>query len=117
MLILLFALLLFVFLPWQVALALYVPIALAALAIARKGRQAQREPPAMGREAMVGDTALVVRTEDGSAEVQYRGEAWRAVSSDPLRVGQKVVIREVEGLTLRVSSLHDTHFEHQGGSR
>jgi membrane-bound serine protease (ClpP class) len=110
------ALLLFVFLPWQVALALYVPIALGSLAIARKAMQAQSAPPASGREAMIGDTARVVGTGDGAAEVHYHGEAWRAVSSDPLQVGQEVVIREVQGLTLHVSSLHGTHFEHEGGS-
>jgi membrane protein implicated in regulation of membrane protease activity len=99
----LLALLLFVFLPWQAALALYVPIALVSLAISRQVMRAQSGRPASGAEAMRGDWAVVTRAGEGEAEVHYRGETWHAVSSTPLQPGEQVVIEAVEGLTLRVA--------------
>lgn len=99
------ALVLFLFLPWQRALPLYLPIAISSAAIARKAMQAQREPPVSGEEAMIGDRAVVTGTGKRAARVHYRGETWRAVSSRSLHRGEKVVIEDVEGLTLRVMPL------------
>jgi membrane-bound ClpP family serine protease len=36
---------------------------------------------------------------------EYKGEIWRAVSSQPLQPGQQVVIEKVEGLTPQVAPL------------
>jgi membrane protein implicated in regulation of membrane protease activity len=69
------ALLLFVFLPWQGALALYIPIAIGSLAVARKVM------PASGPETMIGDQAVVTAVGSQQAKVHYRGEIWRTVSS------------------------------------
>ena len=99
------ALVLFLFLPWQWALPLYLPIAIGSAAIARKAMAAQREPPVSGEEAMIGDRAVVTSVRKREASVHYRGEAWRAVSSRPLHRGQQVVIEDIEGLTLRVMPL------------
>lgn len=101
----LLALVLFVLLPWQWALPLYLPIAIGSAAIARKAMRAQRQPAANGEEAMLGDRAVVVSVENRAAWVHYRGENWRAVSSHTLHRGQQVVIEDVEGLTLRVVPL------------
>jgi membrane-bound serine protease (ClpP class) len=101
----LLALFLFVFLPWQVALPLYVPIALGSLALTRRMQQTQRETPASGREAMIGAQAVVTNVGHREAKVRYRGEIWRAVSAQPLRAGQQVVVEAVEGLILRVTPL------------
>jgi membrane-bound serine protease (ClpP class) len=103
MVILLLGLLLFIFLPWQIALPLYVPIVVVSLIIGRKGMLAQRQPPVSGREVMVGDRAVVTSVTTDEVEVHYRGETWRAVSSEPLHPGQPVIIEAVEGLTLQVS--------------
>jgi membrane-bound serine protease (ClpP class) len=109
------ALLLFLLLPWQVALPLYVPIAIGSLAIVRKVKQAQREPPANGREAMAGGPAVVTSVDHGLAEVHYKGETWRAVSSQPLQAGELVRIKAVEGLTLRVSPQDGSVRTEKGG--
>ncbi len=82
---------------------MYVPIAVGSLAIARKVMRAQLGPPASGREAMARAQAVVVSVANGQAEVHYKGETWRAVSAQPLRIGEQVLIEAVEGLTLRVS--------------
>lgn len=108
MLTLVLALLLFMFLPWRVALPLYVAIAVGWLAITRKALAAQHEPPISGPEAMVGDRAVVTSVGDKRAQARYRGESWRAESSLPLRAGEPVLIESVDGLTLRVAP-HGAH--------
>ena len=93
---------LFLFLSWQVALPLYVIAVIISLAIYWKIIEAQRKAPAIGKRAMIGDQALVVRVEGDDVEVEYEGEIWRAVSPVPLQQGQQVIIEGIEGLLLRV---------------
>jgi membrane-bound serine protease (ClpP class) len=101
----LLGLILFVFLLWQVALPLYMVMLIVSLAIYWKIIQAQRRRPVMGKRAMIGDRAVVVRIGGDAVEVEYEGEIWRAVSPEPLHQGQQVVIESVEGLILRVAPL------------
>ncbi|MFZ0930761.1 MAG: NfeD family protein [Syntrophobacteraceae bacterium] len=93
---------LFGFLPWQTALPLYLIILAASLGMYWKIILAQRQRPLVGKSAMVGDQAIVVRLEGNYVVVNYEGELWRAVSSQPLHHGQQVIIENVEGLALRV---------------
>ncbi len=96
-------LVLFIYLVWQVALPLYVIVLIATLALYWKIIKAQRRTPVVGKRAMIGDPAVVVSVKEGQMEVDYQGEIWRAVSSQPLHVDQKVIIEGVEGLILRVA--------------
>jgi len=99
------ALVLFLVLPWPSALLLYLPIAIGSLIAFRKVMQAMRRPSVTGERAMIGDRAVVVKATRSHTEVHYRGESWRAVSSQPLQRGQEVIIEGVDGLTLRVTPL------------
>jgi membrane protein implicated in regulation of membrane protease activity len=101
----LIALILFLLLPWPYALALYIPIAGVSLLGYWKALQALRRPPLIGERAMIGGRAEVVSSKSEEIEVRYRGETWRAVSSQALQRGQEVVIEGIEGLTLRVEPL------------
>jgi membrane-bound serine protease (ClpP class) len=101
----LLGLMLFVFLVWQVALPLYMVMLVVSLAIYWKIIQAQRRRPVIGKRAMIGDRAVVVRVGGDAVEVEYEGEIWRAVSPEPLHQGQQVIIESVEGLILRVAPL------------
>ena len=101
----LLGLILFIFLPWPAALPLYVIILMGSLVIYWKIIQAQRRRPTVGKRAMIGDHAVVVRVKGEDVEVDYEGEIWRAVSALPLQPGQQVVIKAVEGLTLQVTPL------------
>lgn len=98
---------LFIFLRWQVALPLYMVMLVVSLAIYWKIIQAQRRRPVIGKRAMIGDRAVVVRVDGDAAEVEYEGEIWRASSPQPLQPGQQVVIEAVEGLALQVSPATD----------
>lgn len=101
----LLALILFYLIPWPVALPFYALILVGSIIAYWKALQAQRQPPVMGRKAMIGDQAIVVSAAKGEAEVEYQGEIWGAVSFQPLEPGQQVIIEGVEGLTLQVSPL------------
>jgi membrane-bound serine protease (ClpP class) len=98
------SLVLFLFLPWQAALPLYVIILVGSLAIYRKIIQALRRQPIIGKRAMTGDRAVVISAKGGEVEVDYQGEIWRAISSQPLHEGDQVIIMGVDGLILRVRS-------------
>jgi membrane protein implicated in regulation of membrane protease activity len=57
----------------------------------------------MGKKVMIGDKAVVVSATREEVEVEYRGEIWKAVSSQPMEPGRQVFIEGVEGMILRVS--------------
>jgi membrane protein implicated in regulation of membrane protease activity len=101
----LLALVLFIFLPWPLALLLYLPIAIGSSIAFWKAMQALREPSVTGKGAMIGDQAVVVDVMRDELEVHYQGENWRAVASQPTHRGQKVIIKGVDGLTLLVAPL------------
>ena len=103
----LLGLILFVFLLWQVALPLYMVMLVVSLGIYWKIIQAQRRRPVIGKKAMIGGRAVVVRVGGDAVEVEYEGEIWRAVSLEPLHQGQQVIIEAMEGLALRVSPATD----------
>jgi len=93
---------LFLFLSWQIALPLYVIGVIISLAVYWKIILSQRRRPVIGKRAMIGDRATVVRAEGSDIDVDYEGEIWRAVSAQPLHRDQQVIIEGVEGLILRV---------------
>jgi membrane-bound serine protease (ClpP class) len=91
-----------------VSLGVILPAALAlaavVLGLGRLALRAQRQPPATGVEAMVGETgrALTPVSPDVPGQVQVHGEIWRASSREPLVPGQPVHVVAVNGLTLLV---------------
>jgi membrane protein implicated in regulation of membrane protease activity len=58
----------------------------------------RRRKAAVGAETLVGRTAVVATP----TQVRVAGELWQARSDAPLRVGDTVVIRAVDELTLVV---------------
>ncbi len=102
LLVVLFGWILFLFLSWEIALPLYVLGVIISLAIYWKIIVAQRRGPTIGKRAMIGGKAVVVKAQADGTEVEYQGETWQAVSSQPLQAGQTVIIEGVDGLILRV---------------
>ena len=60
-----------------------------------------------GAEGMVGKVVKVREWSKNEGRVVVNTELWRAVSDVPLLKGDKAVIRNVEGLTLRVEPFKD----------
>lgn len=68
-----------------------------------KGVKAQRLPAKMGKETMIGKTGNALTTIDASGgKISFEGEYWSAVSDVPVKIGQPVLIKSIEGLTAKV---------------
>ena len=55
-----------------------------------------------GPEQMVGSVGPVLVWNDGYGKVRVHGEVWQARAATPLRTGQQVRVKRIEGLTLDV---------------
>ena len=58
----------------------------------------RRRKSSVGVEALVGQTAVVATP----TQIRVAGELWAARSDAPMRVGDRVTVRAVDGLTLVV---------------
>ncbi|MGN6430294.1 MAG: NfeD family protein [Gaiellaceae bacterium] len=68
-------------------------------------RLAKRWRPTTGAEAMIGVHAEVVSPMHPLGQVKVNGELWEATSNAGAEVGDTVVVRGMEGLTLVVEPL------------
>jgi membrane-bound serine protease (ClpP class) len=58
--------------------------------------------PTTGQEELVGEVVRAETDIDPEGTVHIHGEIWRASATEPVRKGEDVVIRDVDGLTLVV---------------
>ena len=92
----------------QVSLRLIVPVVVGFTAIAallvRLALAAQRQRPATGPAAMVGEygEALTAIDPGHDGSVATHGEIWRATAPEPIPQGSRVLVTAVDGLQLRV---------------
>lgn len=63
--------------------------------------------PQTGAEGMIGAPGLVTGVGTSDYHVKIRGELWRAQSPERLEIGDKIVVRQVNGLTLDVARLNN----------
>ena len=95
-------LLLFWFLAWPVALAIYLPVAAASIWFSWVTARVLDRCPTTGKEAMIGLEGEVVRASPEPVTVRVRGELWSARARGPVRPGERVRVRSIEGLSLVV---------------
>jgi len=60
-----------------------------------------------GAEGMVGQVVEVKQWNTTDGQVFVNGELWRAICEVPLVKGDKAIIHNVEGLTLKVEPFND----------
>ncbi|PVY60278.1 NfeD family protein [Pusillimonas noertemannii] len=87
-------------LPFLIGSALFSVAVL--LVIGRLALRSYRSRVVSGAEYMIGQPGIVTHVEDGMAYADVLGERWKVCSSQPLRPGQHVRVRSMEGLTLGV---------------
>ncbi|MCL4395268.1 MAG: NfeD family protein [Chloroflexi bacterium] len=108
---------LFFVLPWPLAVAGYVPIAVTSMLIYHSVARALRLPVQTGREAMLGAAGEVVcQLPPGSLAsylVRCRGEIWRAGATEKLRDGDRVRVSGFEGGLAMVERLPGSSEEPQ----
>ncbi|XOZ33780.1 NfeD family protein [Halomonadaceae bacterium KBTZ08] len=93
---------------YQIAMPVIAALAVTTVVIMvlvlRMALQSTRKAVVSGWEGMEGSTAVATRDFDGNGHGRVRvlGEIWQAQSPDPVREGDVVVIKQVEGLKLTV---------------
>jgi membrane-bound serine protease (ClpP class) len=87
---------------WQVIGTMALAGALLLLAIVSFAVRARRRPVVTGVEALARETAEALEDFVREGRVSVLGETWTAVSDAPVRAGQRLKIRKVDGLTLEV---------------
>jgi len=87
---------------WQLIAAMALAGALVMLAIVSFAVRARRRPVVSGAEGLTREFAEAVEDFDKQGLVRVHGELWKAVSNEPVRAGQRLAIRKVEGLVIQV---------------
>jgi membrane protein implicated in regulation of membrane protease activity len=87
-----FALPLFLLLPWQEALVLYSIICLLSAGFYWLIWRTMHRPATTGIEGMMGGIGTVIRCSEGKIKVFCRGEIWDAVSNEGTSLGERVEI-------------------------
>jgi membrane-bound serine protease (ClpP class) len=92
---------------WQLIGAMALAGALVLLAIVSFAVRARRRPVVSGAEGLTREIAEAVEDFDHQGLVRVHGELWTAVSREPVRAGQRLKIRKVEGLVIQVEPVRE----------
>ena len=92
---------------WQLIGAMGLAGALVLLAIVSFAVRARRRPVVSGAEGLLHEVAEAVEDFDRKGLVRVHGELWTAVSPAPVRAGQRLNIRRVDGLVVEVEPARD----------
>jgi membrane-bound serine protease (ClpP class) len=87
------------------ALAISIPLGLITAFLMTIALRARRNKVVTGSQGMIGETGTAQTTLSPRGKVFVHGELWDAVSSHDIPIGQLVVVRQVDGLTLHVDPL------------
>jgi membrane-bound serine protease (ClpP class) len=67
----------------------------------------RKKPVVSGREQMIGSVGEAIEDFSGTGNIHIHGELWSARTRRPVRKGQRVEVREMDGLTLIVEPLEE----------
>ena len=87
------------------ALAVSVPLGIITAFLMSIALKARRNKVVTGEQGLVGETGVAQTALSPLGKVFVHGELWDAVAPSPLPIGQLVIVRKVDGLTLQVDPL------------
>jgi membrane-bound serine protease (ClpP class) len=90
------------------ALAVSIPLGLITAFLMTIALKARRNKVVTGSQGLVGETGVAQTALCPQGKVFVHGELWDAVASSTLPVGQLVLVRRIDGLTLQVDPLGAT---------
>ncbi len=90
------------------ALAVSIPFGLITAFLMTIAVRARRNKIVTGAQGLVGETGVAQTALCPQGKVFVHGELWDAVAASPLPVGQLVLVRRIDGLTLQVDPLTAT---------
>jgi membrane-bound serine protease (ClpP class) len=89
------------------ALAVSVPLGLITAFLMSIAVRARRNKIVTGEQGLIGEIGIAQSSLTPAGKVFVHGELWDAVSVIPVPAGERIVIRNVDGLTLRVEPTAD----------
>ncbi|HEY1679107.1 MAG TPA: nodulation protein NfeD [Candidatus Sulfotelmatobacter sp.] len=87
------------------ALAVSIPLGFITAFLMTIALRARRNKIVTGEQGLIGETGVVQSALSPEGKVFIHGELWDAVAAAPLPTGQVVVVKSIDGLTLRVGPL------------
>jgi len=84
------------------ALAVSTPLGLITAFLMSIAVRARRNKIVTGEQGLIGEIGIAQTQLAPAGKVFVHGELWDAVSTIPIPAGEQIVVRQVEGLTLRV---------------
>src|ERR1035438_2889551 len=84
------------------ALAVSVPLGLITAFLMSIAVRARRNKVVTGKQGLIGEIGIAQSTLAPTGKVFVHGELWDAVSAVTVPAGERIVVRQVDGLTLRV---------------
>jgi len=90
------------------AMAVSIPVGLITVFLMTVAIRARRNKVLTGAEGLIGEVAVAQTALGPAGKVFVHGELWDAVASASISAGEKVVVRKVDGLQLRVEPAHDS---------
>jgi membrane-bound serine protease (ClpP class) len=99
--------------PWPLIGGLALVSAAIVIGVASMAAKARRRPVVSGTPRMIGALGEVIEFGSGGGWATVEGERWQVRAAQPLRLGQRVRVTRVDGLTLEVSPVPE-HTSTQG---
>src|SRR3954453_19542009 len=87
------------------ALAVSIPFGIITAFLMSIALRARRNKVVTGEQGLIGETGVAQTALSPQGKVFVHGELWDAIASTNIPIGQLVVVRRVEGLTLEVDPL------------
>jgi len=84
------------------ALTVSIPLGLITAFLMSIAVRARRNKIVTGTQGLIGEIGIAQTMLGPSGKVFVHGELWDAVSAVPIPAGERIVVRQVDGLTLRV---------------
>jgi membrane-bound serine protease (ClpP class) len=84
------------------ALAVSIPLGIITAFLMSIAVRARRNKIVTGEQGLIGEIGIAQSTLAPTGKVFVHGELWDAVSAVPVPAGDRIVVRQVDGLTLRV---------------
>jgi membrane-bound serine protease (ClpP class) len=90
------------------ALAVSIPLGLITAFLMSVAMRARRNKIVTGQQGLIGEIGIAQTQLAPAGKVFVHGELWDAVSTIPIPAGEQIVVRQVDGLTLRVDPVAAT---------
>lgn len=100
------SLLLFLFLPFGIALPLYILVLAASALIYYKIIEAMRLPVQTGSEEMIGKEGRAITEINPEGIIRFQNELWMALSKEKIPQGERVRIVAIKGMKVVVEKAY-----------